>query len=232
MTNSRFDITTVSFWSVMSAIGLMAIVALFFAIQWLITPTSRPTSEVVVLVEQPKPVEQPIAQPPPRPVQRPIAPVVQAITEAEPIVEEQFISRFQDIFNAAASGTVQDVKYFLDKGISIEQNGGLNGDLTLLHQAAKFNPNVDVLKYLVLNGADVNVKNGGGWAPIHEAAHHNRNVEILKYLLSIGVDVNTKVDGGNAKNLEWYRNTPLDLANSEEKRQILRAAGGKSGREL
>jgi len=44
----------------------------------------------------------------------------------------------------------------------------------------------------------------------------------LEYLISEGADVNAKTDGS----------TPLDVADTEKKKAIIRAAGGKSGREL
>jgi len=85
-----------------------------------------------------------------------------------------------------------------------------------------FNRNVDVVKHLVSQGADVNAKSGSsGNTPLHWSALVNPNPEVLKYLVTVrGVDVNAKNNQGQ---------TPLDVASTEEKKAILRAAGGKSG---
>lgn len=86
--------------------------------------------------------------------------------------------------------------------------------MTLLHVAGAFNPNVGFLKYLVALGADVNAKKGeSGQTPLHGAARYN-SVEVLKYLVAQGADVNAK--NGNV--------TPLDVADSEEKKRIMRKA--------
>jgi ankyrin repeat protein len=58
------------------------------------------------------------------------------------------------------------------------------------------------------------------WTPLHNAARNNPNVEVIKSLISSGADVNTQNNTGQ---------TSLDEANTEEKKAILRAAGGVSG---
>jgi ankyrin repeat protein len=117
---------------------------------------------------------------------------------------------------------VEVLKYLVSKGAKVYAKNDW-GD-TPLHFAAKHNPNVEVLKYLVSQGAGVNAKNNGGWTPLHEAAAHNSNVEVLRYLVSVpGADVNVR------NNWEGKTQTPLDLAETEEKKSILRAAGGRSG---
>ena len=51
--------------------------------------------------------------------------------------------------------------------------------------------------------------------PLHGAAHNNSNVEVLKYLISQGTDVNARTGEGK---------TPLDAADTDEKKHILREA--------
>ena len=76
-------------------------------------------------------------------------------------------------------------------------------------------------KYELLEQIGRGGMGGDGWTPLHRAAIRNRNVEVLRYLVSVpNVDVNAQDKAGK---------TPLDVANTEEKRAILRAAGGKSG---
>jgi ankyrin repeat protein/phage shock protein PspC (stress-responsive transcriptional regulator) len=99
---------------------------------------------------------------------------------------------FTDIFSAVKEGTVEDARYF------VEQNGAAiihakdDDGWTPLHHAAKNNPNVEVLKYLVSQGADVNTKNNMDWTPLHHATLCNTNIEVLKYLVSQGANVNAK----------------------------------------
>jgi ankyrin repeat protein len=126
---------------------------------------------------------------------------------------------------------------------------------TLLYPAVVRNTNIDVLKYLISQGADVNAKDKWGWTPFHRAVERNTNIDVLECLVSQGADVNAKIEMSynetplhlaaeknpnidvlkylisqgadvNAKT-ELLDQTPLDLANSEEKKKVLRDAGGK-----
>jgi ankyrin repeat protein len=159
-----------------------------------------------------------------------------------------------DIFDAAANGTVQDVRHIIELGTDVRAKNEFGE--TALHQAAFKNSNVEVLKYLISQGADVNAKNNYGVTPLHQAALGNSNVEILKTLVDQSAEVNTKNQFGatplhhaaqgnpNAKILEYLISqgadvnakdnngkTPLDLAisnptNRDEKERILRGASG------
>lgn len=132
----------------------------------------------------------------------------------------------QNIFEAAEKGTVQDVEYFVKNGADV--NAKNKHGKTPLIVAAEINPNVEVTKYLITHGADVHAKrNDNGATALHSAAWNYQNqrkhstVEIMKYLIAQGADVNAKMRDGQ---------TPLDFASGDEA-AILRAAGGKSGRE-
>ena len=145
-------------------------------------------------------------------------------------------SPFKDIFDAAEKGTVQDIEYFVKNGVSVQTRNHDHNELTPLHFAAWQNTDVEVVKYLVSQGADVNAKNGHGWTPLHEAAARNSNLEVLRYLVSVrGVDINAKSEliftGGEMVRAEPGKGeTPFDVAErdgnnlTEAKRAILRAA--------
>ena len=92
-----------------------------------------------------------------------------------------------------------------------------------MHHAARYNSNLDILKYLISQWGYVKAKGSGDNTLLHYAAESNPNVEVLKYLIERGTNVNAKDICGR---------TPLDIADTEEKRNILREAGGKSGKEL
>jgi len=74
---------------------------------------------------------------------------------------------------------------------------------------------IEYVKSLISQGADVNAKNKSGWTPLHTAAAYKSNGEVLEYLLVNGADVNATNDFGE---------TPLDLARTNEARYILRKA--------
>ena len=61
---------------------------------------------------------------------------------------------------------------------------------TLLHLAV-FNDHIDIVKYLVSQGADVDAQDSEGDTPLHLAASSGL-FEIAKYLVSKGADVNVK----------------------------------------
>ena len=110
------------------------------------------------------------------------------------------IARYNDTFSAAFSGTVQHLKYFNRIGlIDVKVHGS-----SLLFLAAS-NPNVEVCKYLISKGVDVNVKNYKGETPLYRAASCH-NIEVYKYLISKGADVNVKNNKGE---------TPLHKAASD-----------------
>jgi len=111
-------------------------------------------------------------------------------------------SSFPDIFEAARKGTVQDVKIFVMAGTDVNGTSNTRGKYTPLQEAAYYNPNVDVLKYLVSAGADVNAKDSYSNTPLHMAIKNNSNTKVLKYLVSAR-NVNTKGK---------YGNTPLHTA--------------------
>ena len=156
---------------------------------------------------------------------------------------------FPTIFDAAREGTVEDVKYFIEEqGIEVNAKNDVEflGDAknleygnTPLHEAALENTNIDVLKYLISQGADIYAKNADGYTPLHDAAVSNRNAGVAKYLITEGADIHAKSNigwtplhsatfGGNIEVVKLLvdsgaivdakdndGNTPLDLAKRE-----------------
>ena len=93
--------------------------------------------------------------------------------------------------------------------------------ITPLHLAIANNPNVEVPKYLIAKGVDVNMV-PDLYTPLSCALMRN-SIEVLKDLIEKGVDVNAK---------NRYGDTPLDCARTDEMKTFLRLAGGKSGKDL
>ena len=119
---------------------------------------------------------------------------------------------------------IDKLKYLIEKGAKLD---GFGMGMTPLQLAANGNSNVEIAKYLVEQGADVHVKSDirEGWTPLHYAASGNHNAKVVKYLIEAGANVNVKSDTGK---------TPFDVVaiSKKKKKEILRAAGGKSGEEL
>jgi ankyrin repeat protein/mannitol/fructose-specific phosphotransferase system IIA component (Ntr-type) len=120
---------------------------------------------------------------------------------------------------AARSYLVEIVKCLVSAGA--DKSAKDNKDWTPLHFAASGSSDVEVLKYLVSQGADVHAKARFGVTPLHHAAMFNPNIDVLRWLISSGADVNVQAAGNR---------TPLDVADTEEKMRILRAAGAKTGK--
>ena len=112
--------------------------------------------------------------------------------------KQDYQSPYKDVFEAAAKGWVKDVKYFIEiKGVCINET--------------KWDPIRQSWGNAYTSAEEERI------TPLHLAAKDN-HVEVVKYLISQGADVNAETTWGN---------TPLDLANSGEKKEILREAGGQ-----
>jgi len=118
------------------------------------------------------------------------------------------------------SSNVEILEYLISQGLDVNARD-IEG-LTPLHDAAR-NADVEIVKYLVSQGAYVNERNATDWTPLHFAAGYNSDVEVLKYLIAQGANIKARTRGG------WI---PLDVANTEEKRGIIRLASGVSGSDL
>jgi ankyrin repeat protein len=155
---------------------------------------------------------------------------------------------FEDIFDAIKQGDLKAVKMWIknDPKSVHKKDADCNTPLII---AAWQNSNVDIIKCLLKNGADVNAKNNNGDTPLTLAARQNTNVDIIKCLLKNGADVNAKnIHGDTPLHLAAWQNTnieiikcliengadvyaksnngttPLSAANTDEKKDILRKA--------
>jgi len=88
-----------------------------------------------------------------------------------------------------------------------------DGGWTLLHDASSWNEYFEVVKYLVSEGADVNVKSDDGRTPLHLAANRSASLlEVIKFLVSHGADANVKDDRDM---------TPLDIAKINNQSDVI-----------
>src|ERR1700744_457357 len=98
-------------------------------------------------------------------------------------------------------GQFEVARYLVLKGASVNlpSNNGFN--VFPIHSAAAGNY-TDIVRLLIENGANVNVKQQAGATPLHSAAQ-NGNLEMLILLLENNADVTTRMEGGKL---------PADLA--------------------
>ncbi len=112
---------------------------------------------------------------------------------------------FTPLHLAAFFGNSAILDFLVEAGADVNAvatNGSL---LRPIHSAAAHSQNQvaqNMVETLVVHGADVNVKQQGGFTAIHTAAD-NGNLPLAQYLLAHGADVNVKTDDGK---------TPLAMA--------------------
>jgi len=117
------------------------------------------------------------------------------------IVNEYANDGFTPLGLAAYFGQFEVARYLVLKGadVNLPSNNGFN--VFPIHSAAAGN-HTDIVKLLVTNGANVNVKQQAGVTPLHSAAQ-NGNPDMLILLLEHGADTQVRMEGGKL---------PADLA--------------------
>lgn len=90
--------------------------------------------------------------------------------------------------------------------------------LTALHQAC-IDDNVDMVKFLVENGANINQPDNEGWIPLHAAASCGY-LDIAEFLIGQGAHVGAVNSEGD---------TPLDIAEEEAMEELLQNEVNRQG---
>ncbi|MEI6559689.1 MAG: ankyrin repeat domain-containing protein [Rhodospirillaceae bacterium] len=103
------------------------------------------------------------------------------------------------LFDAAASGDLDEVKRLIAKGADV--NAISKGGGTLLHWAAD-GGHVEIAMFLIAKGADVNAGNKVSGTPLHCAAASG-HITVAKFLVTNGADVNA---------VNHFGSTPLHSA--------------------
>ncbi len=107
----------------------------------------------------------------------------------------------------------------IDRGASLEARSTNQSKNTPLHAAAA-GGNVEVVKLLLMRGADANASQDSGWTALHSAAQAG-NREMVEVLVAYGADLNARANN---------HQSPLDLALTKGQRQtveLLEALGAK-----
>ncbi|HUX62708.1 ankyrin repeat domain-containing protein [Sulfuricella sp.] len=104
------------------------------------------------------------------------------------------------IFEAARSGTVQEVEKMLAANKSLVNARTELGSTPLHIAATRSNP--EIAKLLLAKGADINAKDNNGTTPLHIAAFTGKK-ELVEFFLSKGAD---------AYAMDFKNETPRDKA--------------------
>jgi len=124
---------------------------------------------------------------------------------------------------AIYNNDLKNIKYLVEKGVSLTDDDLRNSDPTfqLLHSAIdKKNIDVNIIKYLIENGSDINAKNWKGETPLILSAKH-LHLEIIRYLIENGADINAKDDNGRTSlMMAIYQEESNPFLMSDKKRVV------------
>ena len=116
-------------------------------------------------------------------------------------INEHAVDGFTPLGLASYFGQLEVARYLILKGADVNQPSNNGFNVFPIHSAAAGNY-TDIVRILIENGAQVNVRQQAGVTPLHSAAQ-NGNLELLILLLENGAETNIRMEGGKI---------PADLA--------------------
>jgi ankyrin repeat protein len=145
---------------------------------------------------------------------------VRAALQVEPALARSWHSiGWSALHFAAFSGDAETVTLLLDRGAAIDARAHTRFLNTPL-QAALLSGQISTARVLIERGADVLMRQQGGFAPIHEAALLGRR-DLVDVLLAAGAEINARANDGRTPVSEALRGGHPELAD------YLRSHGGK-----
>jgi len=127
------------------------------------------------------------------------------------------LARAQDIFLASYNGDLETVKKLIKENPDLVNSRNSTGRFPL--EMAAQTGQTDIVKFLLENGADVNLNRGGATA-LHMAAIYGGKTEVITLLLENGADLNARTGNGY---------TPLNLAVIGKQKEIAELLIEKGG---
>ena len=143
-------------------------------------------------------------------------PPVTTVSSSLPLQETQLLERTleneqkrkqnESLYDAVVNGRYQDVIDLIQAGVDVHLSEGVplkpyeNEHNTPLHLAA-LHGYLDIVKWLIKKGANVNAKNRKEHTALHLAVH-NAHKEVIRYLIQQGADINATEHEGDTP-LAW-----------------------------
>ena len=87
----------------------------------------------------------------------------------------------KNIWNCSKTGDFESVQKYVEKDKAVVNKPDPNGGYTPLQFASAYG-HLKLVKYLVLNGAELNTKDEDGDTPLHDAAYMGK-LDVVKYLV-------------------------------------------------
>ncbi|HWD89578.1 MAG TPA: ankyrin repeat domain-containing protein [Mucilaginibacter sp.] len=109
-------------------------------------------------------------------------------------VNEYAEDGFTPLGLACYFGQFEVARYLVLKGADVNLSSNNGFHVFPIHSAAAGNY-TDIVRMLIDNGANVNVRQQAGATPLHSAAQ-NGNLELLILLLEHGAETNVRMEGG------------------------------------
>jgi ankyrin repeat protein len=108
------------------------------------------------------------------------------------IISDEYFTGSYDLYNACIKNDLKSVKELIIKGADVNYFSPYDG--TTLLMIAASNGNMEIIKYLVEEGVDINAKNYRGANVLMFIA--NKDMDVFKYLIENGADIYNKTNDG------------------------------------
>jgi ankyrin repeat protein len=140
-----------------------------------------------------------------------------AIMNSLPRVRQQ---RQRSFAQATMDGNLYRMRWLHFAGAKIDARSNVGNPLFLAASEGK----LEIVRYLLDEGADVNARANSGGTPLAEAAYYG-HVDVIKELLLRGADINAIGEQGTALDIAGNKNNTATA-------DLLKHHGGKTAREI